>query len=95
MFFVNLNILSLLVKDMNMSKTELSAFLRKVKHLRGFGDMDSYKYVRKLEDLGHNDKYELRRIIDGFSTPETYSTAKKALINQIEKRINDTDEILK
>ncbi|KQR66931.1 hypothetical protein ASF92_19460 [Pedobacter sp. Leaf176] len=74
---------------MNKSKTELSAFLRKVKHLRGFGDMDSYKYVRKLEDLGHADKYELRQIIDGFSTPETYDMAKSALIIQIEKRIED------
>jgi len=77
---------------MNKSKTELSAFLRKVKHLRGFGDMDSYKYVKKLEDLGNNDKYELRKIIDDFSTPETYILAKNALINQIEKRINDNNE---
>jgi len=77
---------------MNKSKTELSAFLRKVKHLRGFGDMDSYKYVKKLEDLGHNDEHELRKIIDGFSTPETYGIAKNALINQIEKRIKDNNE---
>ncbi|MCZ4224838.1 hypothetical protein [Pedobacter rhodius] len=74
---------------MNKIQTELSVFLRKVKGLRGYGDMDSYKYVKKLEDLGHKNEYELNKIIQGFSTPETYNGAKSALIQQIEKEIAD------
>lgn len=70
---------------MKSQETDLKNFLIKVKQLRGFGDMNSYKIVNELSSLKEDlTEEQLRSIIQNFSKPETYNEGKNWIIDNLE-----------
>lgn len=70
---------------MNTQETNLKNFLIKVKQLRGFGDMDSYRIVSELKNLREDlSEEQLRSIIQNFSKPESYNEGKNWIIDNLE-----------
>ncbi|MDN3588548.1 hypothetical protein QWY86_17840 [Pedobacter aquatilis] len=73
---------------MEKRKSELTSFLQKVKQLRGFGDMNSYKVVSEFKQIAGDDYEEkLRNIIEDFSKPHTYQNGKSSLIKKVESEL--------
>lgn len=67
----------------------LNTFLAKVKHLRGYGDMDSYSLAQQfkdLPDLSENQIYEdnIDHIILDMASPKTWNTGKIKFIKNVE-----------
>ncbi|PWS26619.1 hypothetical protein DHW03_17810 [Pedobacter yonginense] len=71
----------------NISK--MSSFLRKVKQLRGFGDMDSYSLVREFKNLVNASDGEIENIIENMASPQTWNYGKNAFIQNVENIIQD------
>ena len=78
---------------MEKRKTDLKTFLTRVKHLRGFGDMDAYKAAADFKKISLNEAGdEISEIMKDFSQLATYNKAKQALIDKIELELkNDKD----
>ncbi len=72
-------------KLMNTQEANLKSFLNKVKQLRGFGDMDSYRIVSELKNLKADlSEEQLHSVIQNFSTPESYDEGKNWIIDNLE-----------
>jgi len=78
---------------MEKRKTDLKTFLTRVKHLRGFGDMDAYKAAADFKKISSNEAGdEISEIMKDFSQLSTYNKAKQALIEKIESELkSETD----
>jgi len=77
---------------MDKRKSDLKEFLKKVKELRGFGDMNSYQVVRDFKTLAEDVPDEkLNTIIQDFSNPQTYKSGKEKLIKNVESELDDID----
>ncbi|RNL52158.1 hypothetical protein [Pedobacter jejuensis] len=75
---------------MEKRKSDLKDFLRKVKDLRGFGDMNSYQVVKDYKHLAEDEPDEkLNVIIEDFSNPQTYKEGKDKLIRKVERKLRD------
>lgn len=73
---------------MEKRKSELTSFLQKVKQLRGFGDMNSYKVVSEFKEIaGEEHEEKLKNIIEDFSKPHTYQNGKASLIKNVESEL--------
>jgi len=73
---------------MEKRKSELTSFLQKVKQLRGFGDMNSYKVVNEFKEIaGDVHEEKLKSIIEDFSKPDTYQNGKASLIKNVESEL--------
>ncbi|WP_316831552.1 hypothetical protein [Pedobacter aquatilis] len=76
---------------MEKRKTDLKSFLTRVKHLRGFGDMDAYKVASDFKKLSENEADEsISNIIKDFSSLSTYDKAKQALIDKVESELRNS-----
>ncbi|MFC3560150.1 hypothetical protein [Pedobacter jamesrossensis] len=74
--------------DPKKKNHELKQLLVKVKQLRGFGDMDTYRLASTPEIYQNSGAANIRdKIIEEFSDPITYSQARKRLIVEIESQI--------
>lgn len=70
----------------------LTNFLFKVRQLRGYGDMDSYRLVNDFKKLHDGvDEVQVNRIIHEFSSHETYDLGKQHFIQGINSLM---DEVL-
>ncbi|MBC6109258.1 hypothetical protein ACFOG5_03140 [Pedobacter fastidiosus] len=72
----------------------LSSFLAKVKHLRGYGDMNSYNLVKEFKNLGNLAENpvpsdQVNEIINDLSSPGTWNNGKNNFIQNIETFIDD------
>ncbi|GGI29119.1 hypothetical protein [Pedobacter mendelii] len=75
---------------MEQRKSDLKDFLKKVKELRGFGDMNSYQVVRDFKYLAEDEPDEkLDVIIEDLSNPQTYKIGKEKLIKKVEHKLKD------
>lgn len=69
--------------------SQMSSFLKKVQQLRGYGDMDSYTLVNEFKKFTDIPEINLNRIIEDFSSPQTWSIGKSKLIDDVETVIGD------
>lgn len=72
----------------------LSSFLAKVKHLRGYGDMNSYNLVKEFRTLSNLSENpvppdQVHNIINDLSAPSTWNIGKNNFIQNIETFIDD------
>ena len=74
--------------------SDLKEFLKKVKELRGYGDMNSFKVVKDYDEIAEEAARDgIDNIIEALSSPVTYDKLRKKMIanvgdelNQIEKK---------
>ncbi|PWS29014.1 hypothetical protein DHW03_04050 [Pedobacter yonginense] len=72
----------------------LNTFLARVKHLRGYGDMNSYNLVKEFKSFGKLTENPLPSnqvddIINELSSPRTWNNGKNNFIQNIETFIDD------
>ncbi len=73
----------------------LDNLLLKVKQLRGYGDMNSFKFVNDLKDFEHvlpELPIQYEHIIEDLASPQTWNKGKKTLEKNVEHAISATHE---
>ncbi|WP_316736234.1 hypothetical protein [Pedobacter aquatilis] len=73
----------------------LDKFLFRVKQLRGYGDMNSFKLVNELKefhDVLPESPEKIDNIIEDLAAPQTWINGKKALTENVEHAISVVHE---
>jgi len=80
---------------MNHRVNDLKDFLKKVKDLRGYGDMSSYKVVKDYSNLAQESAQDnLDNIINALSNPKTFNEVKFKMISNISEELKQAKDLL-
>ncbi|MBC6113171.1 hypothetical protein ACFOG5_02650 [Pedobacter fastidiosus] len=74
---------------MDRKANELKNFLKKVKELCGFGDMNSYKVVKDFDDIAQGAAQDnIHNIIMALSSPLTFDQVRRKMIVNAEQELD-------
>lgn len=69
---------------------DLREFLKKVKELRGYGDMNSYKVVKDYNELAQETANDhIDNIITALSSPRTFNDVKTKMISNASHELKE------
>lgn len=74
---------------MQQRVNDLKEFLKKVKELRGYGDMNSYKLVKDYNQLARETaRDDTDNIITALSSLNTYNDVRQKMIDNASDELN-------